>query len=209
MADFLKMTENRDTSSLGTSLTSWVYRSKRSSSFFGYAVGLLAAAVIFMFMYGRHLVPLLKRIPDGAVYVFIFIVGPALKVLKSLGKDRQYTLYENGFTVLILNKGAAAGENKVGYWIDYAGCSYDSHSVTLFSDGAIKRKIRLLVNSNVPAVYSICREHISLAQAKKLHASNPAPSTPNTPEQRRLKSFEKQSQWKRSYPSDRKQAWRV
>jgi hypothetical protein len=209
MVDFIKMSGNRDTNSLGNSMTSWVYRSKRSSSFTAYVIGLLGAAVIFVFLYGRHLVPLLRRIPDGAVYVFIFIVGPALNLLKSLGKDRQYALFENGFTVLILSKGAAAGETKVGYWADYSGCNYNSDSVTLFSNGVLKKKIRLMVNSNVPAVYSICRERISLAQAKKLHASNPAPSTPNTPEQRRLKSFEKQSQWKRSFPSDRKQTWRV
>lgn len=209
MADFLKMSENRDMSSLGNSMTSWIYRSKRSSSFTVYIIGLLGAVVIFMLLYGRHFVPLLKRIPDGAVYVFIFIIGPALNVLKALGKDRQYTLYENGFTVLSLSKGAAAGENKVGYWGDYAACSYNSNSVTLFSTGVLKRKNRLMVASNVSSVYSICRERISLAQAKKLHTSNPAPSAPDTDVQRRLKSFEKQTQWKRSLPSDRKRAWRV
>jgi hypothetical protein len=209
MADSAKISTHRDQSSLGTSLTSWVYRSKRSSSFMVYVIGLMGAAVVFVLLYARHFVPLLKEIPDGALYFVVFLIGPLLNLVKSLGRDRQYALYENGFTITVLNKGAAAGENKVGYWADYTQCTYNSNSVTLSSGTPIRGKIRLMISENVSAIYSICRERINIAQAQKLHFSNRAPSTPNTAEQRKLKSFEQQSQWKRTFPGDRKRTWPV
>lgn len=203
MVDFLKMSEKSSPPELGKALTSWVYRSKRSGAFAGYFLGLVAALAVFLMIYGRHFIPVLEKIPDTLLYVLIFTVGPLIKMIKGLGKDRLYDLYENGFTVTPLAKGAPAGEVKVGYWSSFKSCTYTSNAVILLSGTAFKGSIRLMVNANVVAVYSLCRERISIAQMNSVTALNPSAETPNTAEQRKLKSYEKRAPWRTAGRSPR------
>ena len=204
MVDFLKISAKTDAPELGKSLTSWVYRSKRSSSFAGYFLGLVAALVIFLMLYGRQFIPLLDKIPDMLLYVLIFAAGPMINLIKGLGKDRLYDLYENGFTITPMSKGSPSGDVRVGYWSSYSGCTYTSNAVILTSAGTLKGRTRLMVNANVVAIYSLCRERISIAQVKRVTSMNPMPTTPNTAEQRKLKSYE---QRRASRPSGR--SWRA
>lgn len=177
-----------DEKSLGRQLTSWVYQAERSRTFLAYVIGLLGAAVIFFLSYGRHLLPTTGKITEILIYVIVFGISPLVNLLKGVGKDRQYELYENGFVISVLNK-AKVESSTIGFWRDYRTCYYRPHAVILIGENRLVRK-KLLVSRNVAAVYSICREQINTAQINRLKNQRII-EAPDSAEQRRLKSFER------------------
>ncbi len=191
---------------MGKLLMSWVYRAERSRSFIAYLVGLVGAAAIFIIFYARHFVPWLNKVPDMLLYLFVFTIGPLLNVIKMIGRDRRYELYENGFIAVPVAKEKPVGEAKVGYWHDYASCSYTAKSVVLSPDSPWKGKAVLRLNANAAAVYAVCREQINLAQTKRLTSMSRKIEAPDTYEQRKLKSYEKRSQW--NSPEGRRRGFR-
>ena len=204
MAEVIKVSAGKDRASLGKKLMSWVYKPKISSTWIILAVGVVGGLVLFLILYGEELLPWLKNVPDMAYYVLFLALGPALNFIKSIGKDQEWTLHEKGFSVRYLNKGQGIGEEKFGSWADYKSCTYDSNGVTLVSDSPIRKNLKMHVPVNVMEVYTICRERISMAQSEKLHSGREAPSTPKSPEQKRMSKLErdmsnresKQNNWK-------------
>ncbi|MDZ7316629.1 MAG: hypothetical protein ONA69_04025 [candidate division KSB1 bacterium] len=173
---------------LGRQLTSWIYRAERSRTFLAYLIGLLGAAIVFFLLYGRHFIPTAGKISEILIYLVLFGIGPLLNLLKAVGKDRQYDLYENGFVISILDKNKVESST-IGYWRDYRTCYYRPHEVILLGESRFVRK-KLLVPANAVAIYSICREQINAAQMNRLKEQRPI-EAPNSEEQRRLRSFEK------------------
>ena len=182
---------------LGKELQSRVYKPQKSNKFLYYILGLLFAGIIFLFTYGSHLLPLLRKVPDYAVYVIFLLFGPAVNFMRSMGKDREYVLFENGFIIRYFDKNKTAKNEQVGYWRDYKSADYNGEQVTLIPSGSVRRKIKIKAAQNVMQVYSLCRERISIAQAENLQMLMRRPKTPNTPEQRRAARMERQAQHRR------------
>ncbi|MBD3385141.1 hypothetical protein GF407_09455 [candidate division KSB1 bacterium] len=187
MQNFLKQGLNKDESnhSLGTSLYSWMYKPEKSSKWIFALLSIVAVAVFFAYSYLDQILPFLKKIPALAVYGIIMALGWILQNFQKQGKDQEWTLYENGYKVTYLSK-TGQGETRMGYWGDYKTCSYSDDSVKLISDQPLKSNVKMPVKTNVMEVYSICREHISIAHSKKLYDSAPVIQRPDTREQRHL-----------------------
>lgn len=191
MANFLKGSANAQTS-YGRVLTSWIYKPKKSKQFLFYILGLVAALGVFAAMYGEQFLPWIKKIPDTFIYILFLAAGPLLNLFRSAGKTQEWTLYERGYSVRYTGEGKTSGEEKHESWEEYKSCTYDSESVTLIPVQPYKRKVKMRAAVNAMEIYSICRERISIAQAKVLHRPTRMPSTPNTPEHRRLARLEKE-----------------
>ncbi len=176
---------------LGKPLITWMYKPQKSNKFLYYLLGLLFAVVFFLFTYGSQLAPWLRKIPDYAVYLVFILFGPAVNLMRSLGKDQEWTLYEHGFRVRYIDKNNNAGNEKIGLWRDYKSAEYRDQQVTLIPRGAGRRKVKIRAPKNVMEVYSLCRERISIAQAANLQSKMRQPTVPNTPEQRRLAKLER------------------
>ena len=175
----------------GRQLMSWVYKPQKSNKFLFYILGLLGAAAIFLFTYGAELVPWLDKFPQYAIYIVFLLIGPALNFMRSLGKDQEWTLYENGFEVYYLEKSKGQKNKTTGHWRDYKSATYGADFVLLIPSSAARRKLKIRIALSVMEVYSLCRERISLAQAENLQNRMRRPQTPNTPEQRRVAQMER------------------
>ncbi len=193
MANMLKAFA-KDHSSYGRVLISWIYKPKKSRQFIFYLLGLIAALGIFAVMYGEQFLPWLKKIPETLIYVIFLALGPLLNLLRSFGKTQEWTLFEHGYSVRYSNEGKTSGEEKHESWEDYKSCTYDADSVTLIPVQTLKRRVKMHAAMNAMEIYSICRERISIAQARVLHRPTRTPSTPNTPERRRMAKMEKDYQ---------------
>ncbi len=191
MADLLKATDKGHTS-FGRSITSWVYKPKKSKQFLFYLAGLIVAAGIFMVMYGSRFLPWLEKIPEALLYIVFLALGPLLNLFRSVGKTEEWTLYEHGYSVKYISQGKSIGDEKFDSWQNYKSCTYDSNSVTLIPVQNFRRKVKMHRTDNAMEIYSICRERISIAQAEVLHRPTRSPLTPNTPEQRRMARLEKE-----------------
>ena len=200
MSDFIDVAL-RGQVELGKPLLTWVYKPQKSNKFLYYILGLLFAVVLFLFTYGSQLAPWLRKIPDYAVYIIFILFGPAVNLLRSMGKDQEWTLYEHGFIVRYIDKNNNTGNERVGLWRDYKSALYHAQQVTLIPGAPARRKVKIRAPRNVMEVYSLCRERISIAQAANLQSKMRRPTVPNTPEQRRVAQMEKrmrrrsQSQW--------------
>jgi hypothetical protein len=170
MVDFLKMSKS-DRRPMGNSITSWRYKPKYSVSLIVFLAGLVVAGIIFSLTYLRHLAPWLNKIPSSLIYVLLLFIGPLLNILRGLGRERRYTLYEHGLTIDFKVNDASPGEQKTYEWLEFSGCRYDDKGVTLSSSEKIPRRIRLLSTANVVGIYSICRDRISQAHSRKLQSS--------------------------------------
>jgi hypothetical protein len=190
MTGFLKASD-KDHASFGRVLTSWVYKPQKSKRFLFYILGVVVALGIFLVTYGSRFLPLLEKIPETLLYIVFLALGPLLNLFKSVGKVQEWTLFERGFSVKYSNEGKGTGDEKYVLWEKFKSCTYDSNSVTLLPAQKVGRKIKMRASVNAMEIYSICRERISIAQAQVLHRPNRAPSTPNTPEQRRIAKLEK------------------
>jgi len=191
MVNFLK-TSDKDHASFGRPLTSWVYKPKKSKRFVIYIVGLVVALGVFSIMYGSQFLPWLKKIPDGVLYVIFLALGPLMNLFRSIGKTQEWALYERGFSLKLTAEGKGMGQERFESWDNFKSCTYDSNSVTLIPVHNFKRKVKMRAAVNAMEIYSICRERISIAQANVLHRSTRMPSTPNTPEQRRMAKLERE-----------------
>lgn len=186
--------QERKQGDLGKELQSWMYMPQKSNKFLYYILGFVFATVIFLFTYGSHLVPWLKKVPDYAVYIIFLLFGPAVNLMRSMGKNREYSLFENGFIIRYVDKNKNNKKNEqVGYWRDYKSADYSGDQVTLIPSASIRRKIKLKATQNVMQIFSLCRERISIAQTENLQLLMRRPTTPNTPEQRRAARMEQQS----------------
>jgi hypothetical protein len=174
-----------DKSALGPSITSWVYKPARSDKFWISAAGVIAALVFFTLQWGDQILPWLKHIPSSMFYIAIFILSPLMKYVTSMGKDEVWTLYENGYTMARQDKGSLQDE-RIGYWKDFSGCTYDSKGVKLISANPMRPGTRIKARANLMEVYPIARERIAIAHAQKVSQSVQTPSVPNTREQRYL-----------------------
>lgn len=192
MTDLFKTSIEKDRSSLGKLLLSWVYRPKKSNQFIFYILGLLGALALFIVMYGSRFLPWLEKLPDALIYVLFLAIGPVLNLFKSLGKSQEWTLYERGYVVKFINQGKGTGDERFDAWHYYKSCTYDGNSVTLMPAHQLRRKVKMRTTMNAMEIYSICRERISIAQAELLYQSTRQAATPNTPAQRRLAQMEKQ-----------------
>jgi hypothetical protein len=170
----------------GRQLASWVYKPQKSNKFVFYILGLLGALAIFIFTYGKSLAPWLDKIPDYAVYLIFLVFGPAAKFFRSMGKDQEWTLYEHGFVVRYIDKNKGGSASTSGDWQDYKSATYTTDLVVLIPSSPARKKIKVHVAQNVMEIYSLCRERISIAQTAKLQNLMRRPTTPNTPEQRRV-----------------------
>jgi len=182
---------------LGKELQSWVYRSQKSNKFLYYIGGLVFAGILFLFTYGRQFLPWIKKAPDYAIYIIFLLFGPALNLMRSMGKDREYTLFENGFVIRFFDKNKSAKNEQIGFWRDYKGADYNGEQVTLIPSSSARRKVKIKAAQNVMQVFSLCRERISIAQTENLQMLMRRPKTPNTPEQRRAARMQRQSQQRR------------
>ncbi|MBN1482168.1 hypothetical protein EH223_07920 [candidate division KSB1 bacterium] len=191
MADFFKTSIEKDKSSLGRQLVSWVYKPKKSNRFVFYILGLVGALALFIVMYGSRFLPWLEKLPDALIYVLFLAIGPVLNFFKSLGKTQEWTLYERGFVVKYMNQGKGTGDERFEAWHHYKSCTYEGNSVTLLPAHQLKRKVKMRTAMNAIEIYSICRERISIAQAEVLHHQVRTVKTPDTPEQRRMAQLEK------------------
>ncbi|MBN2000403.1 hypothetical protein JW935_22830 [candidate division KSB1 bacterium] len=174
---------------LGKIITSWIYKPPKSNKFLYYVLGVLGALVIFTIYWGEDLLPWIKKIPSMLIYVAIFLFTPLVKLLKGMGKDEEWTLYENGF-VAIKKQNNAAVSQRIGHWRDFTRCSYDKKGVKLQTDMPFQPALRVPVSMNTMEIYSICRERISLAAAHKLDKAVKPPERPKTQEQQRLRRAE-------------------
>ncbi|MBN1560025.1 hypothetical protein JW998_07225 [candidate division KSB1 bacterium] len=190
--DFLQTSVEKDRASLGRLLMSWIFAPRKSNRFVLYLLGLIGALFVFTLLYGSHFLPWLERVPDALIYVLFLAAGPLLNLFRSLGKTQEWTLYERGFSVKYINRGKGTGDERFYSWHHYKSCAYDSKVVTLFPVQRLARKIKMRTDMNGMAIYTICRERISIAQADALHHATRQASTPNTPEQRRLARLDKQ-----------------
>ncbi|RPI01377.1 MAG: hypothetical protein EHM72_06615 [Calditrichaeota bacterium] len=170
MVDFLKMSKP-DRRQLGNSITSWSYKPKYSVSLIVFLVGLVIAGIIFSLTYLRHLAPWLNKIPSSLIYVLLLFIGPLLNIIRGLGRERRYTLYELGLTIDVKVNDASPGEQKVHDWLEFSGCKYDEKGVTLLSSAKIPKRIRLLSSANAAGIYSICRDRISQAHSRKMQSA--------------------------------------
>ncbi len=175
---------------LGKMLTSWIYKPPKSNKFLYYILGVLGALVIFMVYWGKDLLPWIKKIPSMLIYAVVFLITPLVNLLKGMGKDEEWTLYENGFVVVKKQNNTAVSQ-RVGHWRDYSRCSYDKKGVKLYSDVPVQPALRIHVAMNKMEIYAICRERISMAAAQKLDKAVKPPERPKTREQRQLKHAEK------------------
>lgn len=175
---------------LGKQVKSWIYKPPKSNKFVYYIIGLLLLAAIFAVTFGEEILPILKELPDIVIYALPFIIGPLVSYFKSRNKDHEYTLYEHGFQIKYLKDGRYTGEEGMGYWHDYDRVTYDDKGVKLISSNPAKRNFRIRAQVNVMEIYSICRERISIVQAKRLDSKSKAPGPPNTKEQRRVAKME-------------------
>jgi hypothetical protein len=193
-----------DKSALGNVLSTWKIEQKKSSKFLFAAIAVIGGLLITFFMYFDHLVPFLKKIPSIVIYGLIFLLSPLLNFFTGKSKDQDWTLYENGYTVLYRGK-SGGGQEKIGFWRDFTSCTYDKNGVKLVSQNPFKKGIKIRTKGNVTEVYSIARERISMAVAQKLDKAVKVPSRPNTPEQRKLHRAEMKTQ--RAHQAD-KDAWK-
>jgi hypothetical protein len=178
-----------DKSSLGKTISSWVYKPAKSDKFWLAAVGLVVALVVFTINWGDKLLPWIKHIPSFLFYVAIFLLSPLIKYLSTVGKDEVWTLYENGYSMAKQEKGALQ-DVRMGYWKDYSGCTYDHKGVKLIPAAPMRPGVRIKASYNVMEVYSIARDRISAAHAEKINQSVQPPARPNTWEQRQLQRAE-------------------
>ncbi len=176
---------------LGKPLMSWMYKPKKSNKFLFYLLGLLGAAVIFFLAYGSDWLPWLRKVPEYAVYILFLVFGPVVNFLRSKGKDQEWTLYEYGFVVRYLGQNKSGAAGSAGYWRDYKSAIYSSNKVILIPVSSTRRKIKIPVDRNVIPVYSLCRERVSIAQSAALQGKMRRPTTPDTPEQRRIARMER------------------
>lgn len=184
-----KPTPVQDKSALGPSITSWVYKPTKSNKFWISALGVLIALVFFTLQWGDKILPWLKHIPSSLFYVAIFLLSPLLKFLGTLGKDEIWTLYENGFSMARQEKGALQDE-RIGFWKDYSGCTYDHKGVKLMSANPMRPGARIKAGFNLMEVYSISRDRIAIAHAQKISQTVDSFSTPGTRMHHHLKRAE-------------------
>lgn len=199
MKDMLSQTmgDQLDKSSLGKVISSWNYKPPKSNKFLYSVLGVIGAFIIFAVVYGENILPWLKHIPSILIYALIFLLSPLLKYFAGFGKDQFWTLYENGYSVRYEGKNGA-GEEKIGWWKDYSGCSYDSKGVKLIPLSPFRKAVRMKTTANVTEVYSVARERISMTRAHVLEKSIPAPARPRTKEQRHIQKIERRTRQEHS-----------
>jgi hypothetical protein len=174
-----------DKSSLGTTISSWVYKPAKSDKFWFAALGVIGALAVFVIYWGDKLLPWIKHIPSFLFYVAIFLLSPLIKYLSTMGKDEVWTLYEHGYSMAKQEKGSLQDE-RMGFWKDFSGCSYDSKGVKLIPAMPMRPGVRIRASFNVMEVYTIARDRISSAHAQMLNQSVQPPARPKTWEQRQL-----------------------
>ncbi len=176
----------------GIFITSWKYTPHRSNRFLFSVLGVIGALVVFAIYYGEHFLPWLGKIPAAIIYITLFLLSPLLKYINALGKDQEWTLFTNGYKQIVMQNNKVL-EEKTGWWKDFRTCSYDEKSVRLYPKASWKRVVRVFAPHNKIEVYSICREQISLAQAKELeHRQQRQGKQTLTPQQRYLQQIEQQ-----------------
>ncbi len=204
-----KWDDEEEQKNLGSVITSWLYKPKKSKKFLFYILGLLVSIAVFLFFYGEQLLPWIKKIPAIVLYLLFFIITPVIKFFSSKSMDQQWVLYTKGFVVqYISNRGDQS--QKTGFWSDFTRCTYDKNYVILEPQSRFQKKIKIPTNLNLMEIYAICRERTSIAQAEKLDKSVRAPEFSNTKIQRHLMKKQQSNQssfktpnfnWKN--PSDR------
>lgn len=180
---------------LGNVISTWKYKPPKSNKFLFTAIAVLGGLLITAFYYFEHLIPFLKRIPGYLIYLLIFLISPFLKYITGKSKDQMWTIYENGYSVVYETQ-AGSGEEVIGYWRDFATCTYDSSGVKLIPHSMLRRAVKIPTIGNVTEVYAIARERISMANAQRLEKAVRAPERPNTREQRQLQRAERKAHQK-------------
>ena len=179
---------------LGKEIITWQHKKSKSNKFLVAAIGLIIALVIFTIFYGPRLLPWLKSVATWIQYLVIISLTPLIKYVSSLGRDRRWSLYENGYLMQLVHQGKII-QQKMGFWKDYTKCEYDQKGVILIPRISFRGKIRINTTTNRMEVYSIVRERISMAHAESLQAAVKAPERPNTKEQRRIQRMEQWNKW--------------
>jgi len=79
----------------------------------------------------------------------------------------------------------------IGWWKDFKSCTFDAKGVKLIPVSALQRSVRILAPHNTTAVFSICREQISIAYANKIEGSVKIPVKSRSSQQKYLDKMEK------------------
>ncbi len=191
MKDLLKNNHlKEELTQLGDLLTSWKYVPTRSNKFLFFILGILGGLVLFLIYYGENLIPWLKKLPAIFIYIALFMISPFLKYLSGLGKDQEWSLFKNGYIVRIIDKDKVT-EERVGWWRNFKSCTYDAKGVKLIPGSAMQRPVRIFAPQNTTAVYSICREQISIALAHKIEHIVKIPVKSRSSQQKYLDKIEK------------------
>lgn len=179
---------------LGKMILSWVHKQPKSNKFLFAALGVIGALFVFTIFYGPKLLPWLKSVATWIQYLALLILVPLFKYFSSLGKDQMWNLYEHGYLLRLTHEGRIL-QQKIGFWKNYSGCTYDSKGVRLIPRMGLRGSVKLNCTTNRMTVYSICRERISIANALSLSTKVKVPERPRTKEQRRLERMEKWNKW--------------
>lgn len=174
---------------LGELLTSWKYIPKRSNKFLYFMLGILGGLVLFLLYYGENLLPWLKKLPAIFIYIALFLISPLLKYLSGLGKDQEWSLFKNGYMVRVIDKDKVT-EEKMGWWKDFKSCTFDKKGVKLIPKTALQQSVRIFAPHNTTAVYSICREQISIAYAYQIEHTVKIPERSRSAQQKYLDKME-------------------
>ncbi len=191
MKDMLKKNSfKEEPGELGELLTSWKYIPTRSNKFLFFILGILGGLVLFLIYYGENLIPWLKKLPAIFIYITLFLISPFLKYLSGLGKDQEWSLFKKGYIVRTVDKDKVT-EEKTGWWKDFKSCTYDAKGVKLIPKTALQRPVRIFALQNTTAVYSICREQISIAYALEIEHDVKIPVKSRSSQQKYLDKMEK------------------
>lgn len=181
-------------SALGTEITSWVYRPPKSNRFLLAALGVVGTFILFMMYYGEQVLPWIKKLPSVLIYIVLFMLSPLLKYLSNLGREQEWALYSQGYLLRLRGKNNQR-EERIGWWRDFASCSYDNKGVLLISKSPMRRNVRLSASHNVMEVYAICRERISMIHTETVERLGKTPLAPKGIRTKRIPRSPQQRRW--------------
>jgi len=179
---------------LGTEIKSWVYKPPKSNKFLYATLGVLGTFVLFMIYYGEQVLPWIKRLPPVLIYIVLFMLSPLLKYLSTLGREQEWALYSQGYLLRLRSKNNQR-EERIGWWRDFASCTYDSKGVLLISRSPMRRNVRVAAAHNVMEVYTICRERISRIHAETVERSGRTPRAPQSAKTKRISQLPQKRGW--------------
>ncbi|MBD3373993.1 hypothetical protein GF406_03065 [candidate division KSB1 bacterium] len=179
---------------VGKQHMSWLYKPERSRKLLYTIFGIILALAAAIYWFGADLLPFLQKVPVYIVYALIFLAGPIANWVTKQGKDQEWTLYEKGYRLRIID-GSNIKSTEYGFYNDFDTVSYNEKGVKLKSNNPIQKSVLMRTRGNTMAVYMYVRERLGIEETEKMSKRTMRQFTPQSREHKKIREYEKRSKY--------------